>query len=279
MPRELLPVVRDALAGRYEVGREVARGAAARVFAGRAPDGGSVAIKILHPELAVTVTADRFLREVDFLRRLEHPRIARVLDFGEARYLVYYVMPWVEGPTLRQHISRVRRVSLSDTERIAHDLLDALGYAHARGIVHRDVKPENVVLSSDGAVLVDFGIAKAIAAAGSTRLTRSGFTVGTSTYMSPEQVAGAADIDHRSDLYSVACVLYECLAGRPPFMHPREDMVLKLQQIQDPLDVRAHRADVPAGLAQAISRALEKDRERRWGSAEEMLGAMEEREP
>ncbi len=114
MAREMLPLVRDALAGRYEVGREVARGGAARVFAGHTPDGGSVAIKILHPELAVTVTADRFLREVQLLRRLEHPRIARVLDSGEARFLVYYVMPWVEGPTLRQHIDRVRRVSLSE---------------------------------------------------------------------------------------------------------------------------------------------------------------------
>ncbi|MDH3495896.1 MAG: serine/threonine protein kinase [Gemmatimonadota bacterium] len=278
MARDMLPMVRDALAGRYEVGREVARGGAARVFAGRSPDGGPVAIKILHPELAVTVTADRFLREVELLRRLEHPRIARVLDSGEARFLVYYVMPWVEGPTLRQHIDRVRRASLNDTLRIARDVLDALGYAHMRGIVHRDVKPDNIVLSGDGAVLLDFGIAKAIAASGSTRLTRSGFTVGTSTYMSPEQVAGAADIDYRSDLYSLACVLYECLAGRPPFAHPREEMVLKLQRTERAMDVREHRADVPAGLAQAIARALEKDPERRWGSAGEMVVAMEERE-
>jgi eukaryotic-like serine/threonine-protein kinase len=277
IPRELLPLVRDALHGRYEVEREVARGGAARVFAGQAPDGRAVAIKILHPELAVTVTADRFLREVAFLRRLEHPHIAQVVDSGEAHYFLYYVMNWVEGPTLRQHLDRVRRASLSDTQRIARDLLDALGYAHGQGIVHRDVKPDNIVLSPDGAVLLDFGIAKAlVSAADMVRLTRSGFTVGTSTYMSPEQVAGAEAIDHRSDIYSVACVLFECLAGRPPFVHPREEIVLRLQQSEQAQDVRELRKDAPAPLAAAIMRALRKAPAERWGSAGEMRGVMGE---
>jgi len=267
--------VREALQGRYAVEREIARGGAARVFFGHAPDGRAVAIKILHPELAVTVTADRFLREVDFLRRLEHPGIAQVVDSGEAHYFLYYVMNWVEGPTLRQHLDRVRRASLSDTQRIARDLLDALGYAHGAGIVHRDVKPDNIVLSPDGVVLLDFGIAKAlVSAADMVRLTRSGFTVGTSTYMSPEQVAGTEAIDHRSDIYSTGCVLFECLAGRPPFVHPREEMVLRLQQSEPAREVRDYRPDAPALLATGIMRALQKTPGERWGSAGEMWEAM-----
>ncbi len=271
--------MREALHGRYAVEREIARGGAARVFSGQAPDGRAVAIKILHPELAVTVTADRFLREVAFLRQLEHPSIARVVDSGEAHYFLYYVMNWVEGPTLRQHLDRVRRASLSDTRRIARDLLSALAYAHGHGIVHRDVKPDNVVLSPDGVVLLDFGIAKAIvAAADMVRLTRSGFTVGTSTYMSPEQVSGAETIDHRSDIYSTGCVLFECLAGRPPFVHPREEMVLRLQQSEQPRDVRDYRPDAPAPIAAGIMRALRKLPGERWASAEAMWRALGEGE-
>jgi serine/threonine-protein kinase len=278
-PRELFPLVREALQGRYTVEREIARGGAARVFAGQAPDGRAVAIKILHPELAVTVTADRFLREVAFLRELEHPSIARVVDSGEAHFFLYYVMNWVEGPTLRQHLDRVRRASLDDTRRIARDLLSALGYAHAHGIVHRDVKPDNVVLSPDGAVLLDFGIAKAIvSAADMVRLTRSGFTVGTSTYMSPEQVAGAEAIDHRSDIYSTGCVLFECLAGRPPFVHPREEMVLRLQQSEEARNVRDYRPDAPLAITAGVMRALRKSPGERWASAEAMWRAIGEGE-
>jgi serine/threonine-protein kinase len=273
--RDILTAIRAALVGRYEVDREIARGGAARVFAGRGPGGKPVAVKILHPELAVSVTAERFLREVQFLRRITHPHIGSVLDFGEAEYLLYFVMDWIEGPTLRQHVERVRRASLSDVQRIARDLLAALGYAHDLGIAHRDVKPENVVLATNGAVLLDFGIAKAIAESAVTRLTRSGFTVGTSAYMSPEQVAGAEDIDHRTDLYSLGCVLFEALAGRPPFVHAREEMVLKLQQTELAPDVRQFRKDTPAPLAAAIARALEKDRARRWPSAGEMRQAVE----
>ena len=273
--REFLPAIRAALAGRYEVDREIARGGAARVYAGRAPGGHPVAVKILHPELAVSVTAERFLREVQFLRRITHPHIGRVLDSGEADYLLYFVMDWIEGPTLRQHVEKVRRASLSDVHRIARDLLNALGYAHDLGIAHRDVKPENVVLAANGAVLLDFGIAKAIAESGVTRLTRSGFTVGTSAYMSPEQVAGVQDIDHRTDLYSLACVLFEALAGRPPFVHAKEEVVLRLQQTEEAPDVRQFRKDTPAPLADMIARALKKDRDERWKSAGEMRQAVE----
>jgi len=183
-------------------------------------------------------------------------------------------MSYVEGPTLREHLAKVRQASVGDTRRIAADLLSALQYAHERAIVHRDVKPENIVLSADGPVLMDFGIARAIASSGQDRLTRSGFAVGTSTYMSPEQIAGADDIDHRSDFYSLGCVLFECLAGRPPFVAAREELVLSMHHHATPPDVREYRKETPDSFATAITRSLEKDRDRRWQSAAEMTDAL-----
>jgi serine/threonine-protein kinase len=272
--REILPLVRRAVAARYTVDREIARGGAARVFLAYDTDGRPAALKVLHPQLAVSVTGDRFLREIAMLRDLDHPRIARILDSGESEWLIYYVMPYVEGPTLHEHLGRVRRASLSDTIHIAFDLLDALAYAHARGIVHRDVKPDNIVLASDGALLLDFGIARAIQQAGTDRLTRSGFAVGTSAYMSPEQVQGIPDIDHRSDIYSLGCVLFECLCGRPAFAGERDDIVLKLHLETRAPAVGPLRRDVPSWLELAVARALEPVRDARWQSAEAMRDAM-----
>jgi len=274
MARDLLPLVRQALKGKYNVEREIGRGGAARVFQAQDSAGQVVALKVLHPQLAASVTADRFLREIQMISRLVHPRIARLMDYGEGEWLLWYVMEYVPGPTLRQHLDRARRVSINDTTRIAHDLLAALGVAHAQKIVHRDVKPDNIVLSPAGAVLVDFGIAKAIAESGSDRLTRSGFAVGTSAYMSPEQIEGSATIDARSDLYSLACVLYECLAGRPPFDDPFEDMVLTKHRTAPVPDIQASRADTPPTLAAVITRALEKNPDERWVTAEAMLAAL-----
>lgn len=270
MARDLLPIVREALAGRYSVECEIGRGGAARVFGARTPEGRPVALKVLHPQLAVSVTADRFLREIELVRRLEHPRIARLLDSGEGEWIVYYVMEFVEGPTLKVHLDRVRRASISDTLQIARDLLSALAYAHRQNIIHRDVKPENVVLAPGGAVLVDFGIGKAIADSGMDRLTRSGFTVGTSAYMSPEQIAGTVDIDARTDIYSLACVLFQCLAGRPPFDAPHDDLVLAHHRTAPVPDVRTIRPETPEPLARAIMRAMAKDREERFPTAEAM---------
>ncbi len=272
--RDLLPLVREALKGRYQVEREIARGGAARVFLALGSDGSRVALKILHPELAVSVTADRFLREISFLSRIDHPNISKLLDYGENDWLVYYVMSYVEGPTLREHLQGVKQASVNDTLRIAEELLSALSYAHELGIVHRDVKPDNVVLAAGSPVLMDFGIARAIAQSGQDRLTRSGFAVGTSTYMSPEQVAGEDDIDHRSDFYSLGCVLFECLAGRPPFMSSREEMVLSMHHEQVPPDLGSLRPDAPESLVRAVIRALEKLPNERWQSAQEMKDAL-----
>lgn len=274
--RDFLPVVRRALADKYTVDREIARGGAARVFLAYDREGIPVALKVLHPQLAVSVTADRFLREIAILSDIDHPRIGRLIDYGESEWLVYYVLAFVEGPTVRDHLARARRASISDTEHIAADVLDALEYAHGKGIVHRDVKPENIVLSSEGAVLLDFGIARAIAQSGTDRLTRSGFAVGTSTYMSPEQVQGLTDIDERSDLYSLGCVLFECLAGRPPFLADREELVLRMHLEHQAPALREYRAEVPERLESVVSRALVGDRGRRWQSAREMRLALGE---
>jgi serine/threonine-protein kinase len=275
MPRDLLPLVTDALAGRYTVERELGRGGAARVYLAHAPDGRPVALKVLHPELQATVTADRFLREISLVGRIAHPHIAQVLDSGESGWLIWYVMPYVPGPTLRQCLDRATRLRVDDTLRLAGDLLDALAHAHAHGIVHRDVKPENVVVASGGAVLVDFGIEMSVG----ERLTRSGVTVGTSAYMSPEQITGERTIDGRTDLYSLACVLFECLAGRPPFTHQREQMLLQLHLTAPPPDVRRFRPETPAGVAAALDRALAKRPEERWPGAAAMHAALLEGTP
>jgi eukaryotic-like serine/threonine-protein kinase len=234
----MLTLVRQAFEGRYEIEREIGKGGNARIFLARPPGGEPVALKILHPELLVSVAADRFLREIKLASQLDHPHIAHLLDSGERDWLVYYVMTYVEGATLREFLSSSGgRLSVSDTLRVADNLLDALEHAHGHGIIHRDVKPENVVISPQGAVLLDFGIARAVWASGSDRLTRSGIAVGTSTYMSPEQITALKEIDLRSDLYSLACVLFECLAGQPPFVHRNEAVVLQMHLNQPAPDV------------------------------------------
>ncbi len=274
MPREVLSLVQSSLADRYTVEREIARGGAARIFLARDRDGTRVALKVLHPELVVSLTADRFLREISVLAGIDHPRICRLLDYGEREWLVYYVMAYVEGPTLREYLEHVGRAPVKETIVGTSQVLEALEYAHERGVIHRDVKPENIKLSPAGAVLMDFGIAKAVAASGSSRLTRSGFTVGTSAYMSPEQVAGDRDIDQRSDLYSLGCVLYECLAGEPPYTHLDDRLVLSMHQKSPVPDVRKRRRDVPAKLGKLVGKALAKNPDERWQSAGEMRAGL-----
>jgi serine/threonine-protein kinase len=270
----MLALVRTAFQGRYDVDREIGKGGNARIYLARDPGGKRVALKVLHPELLVSVAADRFLREIKLASLLDHPHIAKLLDSGERDWIVYFVMTYVEGPTLREHLAQVRQMSIAETVRLADDLLDALDHAHRQGIVHRDVKPDNVVLSSEGAVLLDFGIARAVAASGSDRLTRSGIAVGTSTYMSPEQITAVQELDRRSDLYSLGCVLFECLAGQPPFIHRNEAVVLQLHLTQTPPDLRSLRPDVPPEMASGIARALAKTPDERWQSAAAMREAI-----
>ena len=266
----MLALVRQAFDGRYQVESEIGRGGNARIFLARDPEGSQVALKILHPELLVSVAADRFLREIKLASQLSHPHIARLLDSGERDWLVYYVMEFVDGQTMRERLDSSRQLSIGETLRIGSDLLDALDHAHRQGIIHRDVKPANVVLSARGAILLDFGIARAVVASGSDQLTRSGIAVGTSTYMSPEQITAVTDIDHRCDLYSMGCVLYECLAGQAPYVHRNEAVVLQLHLTQPAPDVRTIRGDTPPELATAIAKAMAKAPNDRWRSAAEM---------
>ena len=270
----MVALVRQAFTGRYEVEREIGRGGNARIFLATDSSGHRVALKVLHPELLISVAADRFLREIRLASQLHHPHIARILDSGEQEWLVYYVMSYVEGPSLRDRLDQQPQLSIQETLRLAADLLEALDHAHSHGIVHRDVKPANVVLSAEGAVLLDFGIARAVAAAGNDQLTRSGIAVGTSSYMSPEQITAARDIDHRCDVYSLGCVLFECLAGRPPFVHRNEAVVLQQHLSQPADDVRTFRADTPDELAAGVGKALAKQPEDRWKSATAMREAL-----
>jgi serine/threonine protein kinase len=267
----LLGLVRHAFSNQYEVDREIGRGGAARVFLAADKEGHKLALKILHPERLESVVADRFLREIKLVSQLSNPHIARLVDSGERDWFVFLAMEFVDGPTLREALGRDRRLSFADTLRVACDLLDALDHAHQLGIVHRDVKPENVLICSDrGAVLLDFGIARAIITSVSDEITRTGVTVGSSAYMSPEQINGDQKIDGRSDLYSLGCVLFECLAGRPLFVWRKEAVILQLHLTEPSPDVRSIRPDVPSELAEAISKALAKLPGERWQSAAEM---------
>jgi serine/threonine-protein kinase len=274
MPRDFLPQVRQALAGRYQVDREIGRGGAAVVYLASGADRVPVALKVLRPELAVSVAAQRFLQEIRFISRLDHPSIGRLLDSGEQGWLIYYVMPYWEGPSLQDYLARHRTLQVDDATRVGADLLDALHHAHQHGIVHRDVKPDNIILTREGARLLDFGIARAIALSGGPRLTRAGIAVGTANYMSPEQIQASAELDHRSDVYSVGCVLFECLAGRAPYDHRNDGQILDGHLNHPVPDLRAAAPGAPVRYAEVVARALEKDPARRWASAADMLHAL-----
>jgi serine/threonine-protein kinase len=274
MARDILQRVRQALGDRYTVITTVGRGGNATLFGAKDPRGEKVAIKVLHPELAVSVAADRFLREIRYTSQLHHAHIAPLLDSGETDYLLWFVMPYVPGDTLRQVMRRERQLPIDRAVRIALETLDALAHAHERGLAHRDIKPDNIVCSPSGAMLVDFGIARAIATSGEDRVTRSGFVVGTEEYMSPEQAGGSPDIDGRTDLYSLGVVLFEALAGRPPFSAASAAAVLDMQQHHAPPEIRRLRRDVPRALADVIMKALSKTREARWQTAVEMRQAL-----
>lgn len=276
MARDLIKRVQEALGARYTVITAVGRGGNATLFGAVNPAGQKVAIKVLHPELTVSVAADRFLREIRYASQLNHPHIAPLLDSGETDYLLWFVMPYVAGETLRQVLRRERTLPIDRAVRVASEVLDALGYAHEHGLAHRDIKPDNIVCSAagTGAMLVDFGIARAIASSGEDRVTRSGFVVGTEEYMSPEQAGGSPDIDGRTDIYSLGVVLFEALAGRPPFSAASAAAVLDMHQHAPPPDLRKLRRDVPRALSDTVMKALAKAREARWQTAADLRRAL-----
>jgi tetratricopeptide (TPR) repeat protein len=256
---DLLARLQEALASRYRIERELGRGGMATVFlAEDLKHHRPVAIKVLDPELAAAIGPERFLREIETAARLNHPQILPLHDSGAAEGLLYYVMPYVEGESLRERLGREKQLPLDDALRITREVVDALDYAHSQGVVHRDIKPENILLSRGHAVVADFGIARAIRAAGGPKLTETGLMLGTPPYMSPEQAIGGGEADARSDQYSLGCVLYEMLAGQPPFTGPTGESVVHQHLSVAPRSVADLRPAVPAGIAQALGRSLAK---------------------
>ncbi len=248
-----------ALAGRYRIERPLGRGGMATVFlAEDLRHHRQVAIKVLDPEVAAAIGPERFLREIATVAQLTHPHILPLHDSGVADGLLFYVMPYVEGESLRARLTREKQLPIDDALRIAREVADALSCAHSRGIVHRDVKPENILLEEGHAVVADFGVARAVAAAGGDKLTATGIAVGTPAYMSPEQAAGGRDLDGRSDLYSLGCVLYEMLAGVPPFSGTTAESLAHQHLNVSPRPVTELRPAVPASVAAALQRALAK---------------------
>ena len=207
----------SALAGRYTIERELGRGGMATVYlATDVKHARRVAVKVLDPELAGSIGPERFLQEIRIAARLTHPNALPLHDSGEADGFLYYVMPYIEGESLRDRLERERHLPIDEVVRIARSVASALSYAHAQGVIHRDIKPENILLTGDQAVVADFGIARAIDAAGAERLTNTGLAIGTPAYMSPEQVGAERVLDGRSDVYSLGCVAYEMLGRRSP---------------------------------------------------------------
>ncbi|MEO7520936.1 MAG: serine/threonine-protein kinase, partial [Gemmatimonas sp.] len=252
--------LRTALADRYRIESEIGAGGMAHVF--RAHDlkhDRDVALKVLRPELAYAVGPERFLREITTTASLRHPHILPLYDSGETDGALYYVMPLIDGETLRARLDREGRLPIEDALRITREVADALGYAHDRGVAHRDIKPENILLEKGRVVVADFGIARVVAATGNDRLTETGFSLGTPTYMSPEQSVGDANIDGRSDLYSLGCVLYEMLTGRPPFTGESTAAIIQQHLIADAVPATDMRPDVPAAVSGAITSVLAKD--------------------
>jgi TolB-like protein len=246
-----------ALADRYRIESLLGEGGMATVYlAEDLKHQRKVALKVLRPELAAAVGPERFLREIAVTAGLHHPHVLSLFDSGEADGFLFYVMPAVEGESLRDRLERERQLPQADALQIAGEVADALSYAHSRGVVHRDIKPENILLESGHAIVTDFGIARAIGTAGEVRLTETGLSVGTPAYMSPEQASGESGLDARSDVYSLACVLYEMLAGEPPHMGATPQAVIAKRLTEPAPSIRVLRDTVPPAVDDALARAL-----------------------
>ncbi|HEV2083803.1 MAG TPA: serine/threonine-protein kinase, partial [Gemmatimonadales bacterium] len=269
----------DALRDRYLIERELGRGGMATVYLARdLKHGRLVAIKLLRQELVAALGPDRFLREIQVTAALQHPHILPLLDSGTiddaGGSRPYYVMPYVQGESLRDHLVRERQLPVDEAVRITGDVAAALGYAHERGVVHRDIKPENILLSGGQALVADFGIARALSAAGAERLTETGLALGTPHYMSPEQASGDPHVDGRADIYALGCVLYEMLAGEPPYTGPTAQAIIAKRMVEPIPRIRTVREGVPEEMERAITRALAKTPADRFSTAPEFAEAL-----
>jgi serine/threonine-protein kinase len=264
-----------ALSDRYRIERELGAGGMATVYLAQdLRHEREVAIKVLHPDLGAVLGSERFLSEIKTTARLQHPHILPLLDSGAADGLLYYVMPYVRGETLRASLARDRQLPIEDALRIAREVADALGAAHALGIIHRDIKPENILLQGGHALVADFGIALAVQHAGGARMTQTGLSLGTPQYMSPEQAMGERAVDARSDIYALGAVTYEMLTGDPPFTGATVQAIIAKALTERPVPPSTVRDTVPPGVEQAVLKALAKLPADRFGTAAEFVAAL-----
>ena len=264
-----------ALADRYRLEREVGQGGMATVYVAEdVRHHRKVAIKVLHAELAAILGPERFLKEIELTASLQHPHILPLFDSGSADGFLYYVMPYVEGESLRNKLTREKQLPVADAVRIAGEVASALDYAHRRGVVHRDIKPENILLHDGRALVADFGIALAVVQAGGSRMTQTGISLGTPQYMSPEQAMGEREISAKSDIYALGCVSYEMLTGEPPFSGPTAQAIVARVMTESPRPIQPQRSTVPPEVEEAVLVALAKLPADRWGSAKEFAEAL-----
>ena len=265
-----------SLPGRYEIEREIGRGGMATVYLARdVRHARRVALKVLNPDLGAVLGAERFLAEIRVTANLQHPNLLPLFDSGEADGQLFYVMPYVEGESLRHKLDRERQLTVPESVHIAVAVASALDYAHRHGVIHRDLKPENILLHEGQPLIADFGIALAISNAGGQRVTQTGLSLGTPQYMSPEQAAGDRAVDGRSDIYSLGAVLYEALAGEPPHIGGTVQAIVAKVLTEVPASVRLRRPSVPEHVASAVARALEKVPADRWSTGQEFATALQ----
>jgi serine/threonine-protein kinase len=279
--RDIRESLQQALGDAYVIERELPRGGMSRVFAARETALGRVVVlKVLSPELAATLSAERFKREITLAARLQHPHIVPLLNAGTAADSLYYTMPLVDGESLRERMARERPMSLEAVAQILLEVASALAYAHDEGVVHRDIKPENVMFFHGSAVVLDFGIGKALSAAthaqeeATGRITQRGMSLGTPTYISPEQAVGDPDLDHRADIYSLGVMAYEMLCGHPPFAGRSAQAVMAAHANQAPEPIHRRRPDTPRYLADLVMRCLAKSPADRPQHAREVAAAL-----
>ncbi|HEV2671698.1 MAG TPA: protein kinase [Gemmatimonadales bacterium] len=274
-PQDAFAELNAALPPHYIIDRELGRGGMALVYLARdTRHERFVALKTLRPEIAIALGRERFLREIKLAARLQHPNILPVYDSGDAAGTLYYVMPFVEGESLRERLQREPQLPVDDALQITKEVAEALAYAHSHDVVHRDIKPENIMLSGGHAIVTDFGIARAVSAAGGDKLTQTGLAIGTPAYMPPEQASGSGQVDRRSDIYSLACVLYETLAGQPPFTGPTAQAIMARHSLDAVPRLKIVRDAIPDELEVVIERALEKVPADRYQTSGEFAKAL-----
>ena len=275
---ELLGRLQSALADRYRLDREAGAGGMATVYLAQdIRHGRPVAVKVLRPELAAVIGAERFLAEIKLTANLQHPHILPLFDSGEADGYLFYVMPYVEGETLRDRLNREKQLPVADAIRITTEVAAALDYAHRHGVIHRDIKPENILLHDGQALVADFGIALAASKAGGSRMTETGMSLGTPHYMSPEQAMGEREITARSDVYALGAVLYEMLSGDPPFTGSTAQAVVARVVTESPRSLTTQRHTIPRNIEAAVMTALEKLPADRFATAAEFAEALRDK--